>query len=136
MERSVYLLDLLYSDSNQDCGFGGWIDMQINGYNRETRNRFTQIYTTGFFKQRCRSNSMEEGQAFQQTMLEQLDKEGEGEVAQSCPTLRPRGLLPTRLLRPWDSPGQNTRVDCRFLLQGIFPTQGSNPGLPHWGQKL
>lgn len=75
MERSVYLLDLLYSDSNQDCGFGGWIDMQINGYNRETRNRLTQIYTTGFLT-KVQSNSMEEGQAFQQAMLEQLDKEG------------------------------------------------------------
>ena len=28
-----------------------------------------------------------------------------------------------------DSPGKNTRVGCRALLQGIFPTQGSNPGL-------
>ena len=27
---------------------------------------------------------------------------------------------------PWDFPGKNTRVDCHFLLQGIFPTQGSN----------
>ena len=33
------------------------------------------------------------------------------------------------LLRPWDSPGKNTGVGCHFLLQGIFPTQGSNPGL-------
>ena len=29
-----------------------------------------------------------------------------------------------------DSPGKNTGVGCRALLQGIFPTQGSNPGLP------
>ena len=29
----------------------------------------------------------------------------------------------------WDSPGQNTGVGCHFLLQGIFLTQGSNPGL-------
>ena len=36
--------------------------------------------------------------------------------------LRPHGLSPTRLLRPWHSPGKNTRVGCRFLLQGIFPT--------------
>ena len=32
-----------------------------------------------------------------------------------------------------DSPGNNTGVDCHALLQGIFPNQGSNPGLPHWG---
>ena len=30
-----------------------------------------------------------------------------------------------------DSPGKNTRVGCYFLLQGLFPTQGLNPGLPH-----
>ena len=38
-------------------------------------------------------------------------------------------------LCPWDFPGKNTRVDCRFLLQGIFPTQGPNPHLSsllHW----
>ena len=30
-----------------------------------------------------------------------------------------------------DSPGKNTGVDCHALLQGIFPSQGLNPGLPH-----
>ena len=42
-----------------------------------------------------------------------------------------RGLQPARLLCPWDSPGKKTGVGCCALLQGIFPTQGSNPGLPH-----
>ena len=32
-----------------------------------------------------------------------------------------------RLLCPWDSPGKNTGMDSHSLLQGIFPTQGSNP---------
>ena len=32
---------------------------------------------------------------------------------------------------PWNSPGQNTGVGSLSLLQGIFPTQGSNPDLPH-----
>ena len=36
---------------------------------------------------------------------------------QLCPTLRPHGLQPTRLLHPWDSPGKNTGVGCHFLLQ-------------------
>ena len=43
---------------------------------------------------------------------------------------------PTGLLRPWDSPGKNTGVGCHFLLQGIFPTQGLNPGVPHCRQTL
>ena len=41
-------------------------------------------------------------------------------------SLRPHGVH-----SPQNSPGQNTGVDSRSLLQGIFPTQGSNPGLPH-----
>ena len=32
---------------------------------------------------------------------------------------------------PWNSPGQNTGVGSQSLLQGIFPNQGSNPGLLH-----
>ena len=38
---------------------------------------------------------------------------------------------PTRLLCPRDSPGENTGVGCCALLQVIFSTQGTNPGLPH-----
>ena len=40
-------------------------------------------------------------------------------------------LWPHGLYSPWNSPGQNTGVGSLFLLQGIFTTQGSNPGLPH-----
>ena len=58
------------------------------------------------------------------------------EVAQSCPTLCDpvdcslpsfpiHGILQARILE-W--------VTIHFLLQGIFPTQGSNLGLPHWRQ--
>ena len=43
-----------------------------------------------------------------------------------CPILRPRGRY-----SPWNSPGQNPGVGSLSLLQGIFPTQGLNPGLPH-----
>jgi len=32
-----------------------------------------------------------------------------------------------KLLCPWNLPGKNSGVDCHALLQGIFPTQGSNP---------
>ena len=44
-------------------------------------------------------------------------------------SLWPHGLYTTRLLCPWDSPGKNTGMGNHSLLQGIFPTQGSNPGL-------
>ena len=39
-------------------------------------------------------------------------------------------------LRPWDLPGKSTGVGCHFLLQRIFPTQGSNLGLQHCRQML
>ena len=41
-----------------------------------------------------------------------------------------------RLLCPWSSPGKNTGVGSLSLLQGIFLTQGSNPGLLHYRQIL
>ena len=41
-------------------------------------------------------------------------------------------LWPHGLYSPWNSPGQNTGVGSHFLLQWIFSTQVSNPGLPHW----
>ena len=40
------------------------------------------------------------------------------------------------LYSPWDSPVQNTGVGSLSLLQGIFPTWGLNPGLPHCRQIL
>ena len=40
-------------------------------------------------------------------------------------SLRPRGLY-----SPWNPPGPDTGVGSCSLLQGVFPTQGSNPGLP------
>ena len=40
------------------------------------------------------------------------------------------------LYSPWNSPGQNTGMGSLSLFQEIFPTQGSNPGLPHCRQIL
>ena len=50
-------------------------------------------------------------------------------------SMRPYGLWPARILCPWVSPGKNTGMGCHALLQGIFPTQESNPHLLrllHW----
>ena len=47
-------------------------------------------------------------------------------VSESRSVVQPNGLY-----SPWNSPGQNTGVDSLSLLQGIFPSQGSNPGLLH-----
>jgi len=56
------------------------------------------------------------------------------EVTQSCPTLC--NPMDARLLRPWDFLGKSIGVGCHFLIQGTFPTQGLNPGLPHCRQTL
>ena len=58
------------------------------------------------------------------------ESESESRLALSdC--LRSHGLY-----SPWNSPGQNNGVSSLSHLQGIFPTQGSNPGLPHCRQIL
>ena len=72
-------------------------------------------------------------------MIKILNKPGTGnlsvyqevKVAQLCLTLQPHGLY-----SPGNSPGQNTGVGSLSLLQGIFPSQGSNPGLLHCRQIL
>ena len=51
--------------------------------------------------------------------------------AQSCVT-----VCDARLLSPWDCLGKNIGVGSHSLLQGIFPTQGLNPGLLHSRQIL
>ena len=58
-------------------------------------------------------------------------------VTLSCPTLcDPMDCSPPGSSVHGDSPGMNTEVSCHVHFQGIFPTQGSNPGLPHCRQIL
>ena len=61
-----------------------------------------------------------------------LESESESESCSGVSdSLRLHGLY-----SPWNSPGKNTGVGSLSLLQGIFPTQGLNPGLPHCRQIL
>ena len=58
-------------------------------------------------------------------------------VTQSCLTIcHPMDCSLPGFFCPWDFPGKNAGVDCHFLLQGIFLTQESNPGVPHCRQTL
>ena len=90
-----------------------------------------------FFSRLCRSPLLFELMinplSLPSSQLDTTDKWSRSVVSNS---LRPHRLQPTRLLGPWDFPGKSTGVGCHFLLQGIFPTQGSNPGLPHCRQTL
>ena len=66
-----------------------------------------------------------------------LIKEIESEVAQSCLTFcNPMDCVAYQVLCPWNFPGKSTGVGCHYLLQGIFLTQGLNPGLLHCRQML
>ena len=56
---------------------------------------------------------------------------GKTNESESC-SVTSNSLWPHGLYSPWDSPGQNTGVGSCSLLQGIFLTQGSNPGLLHY----
>ena len=89
---------------------------------------------------RCNSLQKHRGVPFLSTF-------GEHRVAWLCedvvveresesPSVVFNSLWPHGLYRTWNSSGQNTGVGSLFLLQGIFPTQGSNPGLPHCRQIL
>ena len=59
------------------------------------------------------------------------ESEKKVKVTQLCSTMQPYGLYSSG-----SSLGQNSGVGSLSLLQGIFPVQGSNPGLPHCGQIL
>ena len=62
-------------------------------------------------------------------------KSGKESEIESCSVMSD-SLRPLGLYSPWNSLGQNTGMGSLSLLQGIFPTQGSNPGLPHCRQIL
>ena len=63
--------------------------------------------------------------------LPQLKSESE-----SCSVESWLFATPWTIYSPWNSPSQNTGVGSHSLLQGIFPTQGSSPGLPYCRQIL
>ena len=54
-------------------------------------------------------------------------------VSESCSVVS-NSLQPHGLWSPWNSLGQNTGMGSLSLLQGVFPTQGPNPGLLHAGR--
>ena len=76
----------------------------------------------------------EKGILFFSFILESKDLGGK-KVSENCSVVF-NSLWPHGLSSPWNSPGQNTGVGSLSLCQGIFPTQGSNPGLSHCGQIL
>ena len=64
------------------------------------------------------------------------DRYGAWHIESESHSVAFNSLQPHELCSPWNSPGQDTGVGSLSLLQGIFPTPGSNPGLQHCGQIL
>ena len=108
-------------------------EIEENNRMGKTRDRFKKIRDTkgafhakmGTIKDR---NGMDltEAEDIKKRWQEYTEREQSESRSVVSDSLRPRGLY-----SPWNSPGQNIGVGRLSLLQGIFPTQGSNPGLPH-----
>ena len=113
-------------------------EVEENNRMEKTRELFKKIRDTkGTFHVKMGSikdrNGMDLTEAaaikkrWQENPEELYKKDLKVKIAQSCPTL----CDPMDYTSPWNSPDQNTGVGSLSLLQGIFLTQGSNPGLPH-----
>ena len=110
------------------------------------REKELQEGETSVIRSTVKSEASERRAMITPALREALTKQGESpqELLQ-CYTLRRSECMHTKSLQScptlcdpmdcgppgWDSPGKNTGVACHFLLQGIFPPQGSNPQLLH-----
>ena len=93
---------------------------QAKGHNHDSPCSRGPSTTLVFFP-----TTLSEAQGWRKGMKE---KESESESR----SVVSNSLQPNGLYSPWNYLGQNSGVSSLSLLQGIFPTQGSNPGLPHY----
>ena len=81
-----------------------------------------------------RVNCLDEVMGIKTLLLHAKDKSEK--IESESWSVMSNSLQPHRLYSSWNSPGQNTGVGSLSLLQGIFPTQGLNPGFLHCRQIL
>ena len=98
--------------------------------------RMAQRDMKAFLSDQCKEREKNNGMEKTVDTKETFDAKIKWSHSVVSNSLQPHGLQPTRLLCPWDFPGTSTGVGGHFLLQGIFLTQGLNPGLPHCRQML
>ena len=67
---------------------------------------------------------------------EAITRPGGGMKERESRSAASNSATPWTVYSPWDSPGQNIAIPSLSLLQGIFPTQRSNPGLQYCRQVL
>ena len=77
-------------------------------------NKKTWEISVASFQHCCEAKTALENKVFKKKVLAHT---ATAKSLQLYPTLRPHRRQPTRLPRPWDSPGKNTGVGCHFLLQ-------------------
>ena len=108
------------------CGGGCW-EMEESGWPKDIHLKLSYLLTflLSVFPCKCFAHSRMSINIFWKEWGKVKVK-----VVQSCLTLC------DPMDSPWNSPVQNTGVGSYSLLQGIFPTQGSNSGLPHCRQIL
>ena len=114
------------------------IQQSTPGYmTEENKNTNLNRY---MYSQHSQQHSLQQSrQGSNLNVHQQMNK---GDVVCVCQLLSRVQLFETlwtvaaRLLCPWTSPGKDTGVGCHYLLQGIFLTQTSKPGLLHCRQIL
>ena len=95
----------------------------------------SEIDTLTFFMLQIQKSSVL-SQSFHQKKLENISHSKSKIIESESCSVMSDSLQPHRLYSSWNSSGQNTGVGSCLLLQGIFPTQGLSPGLPHGRQVL
>ena len=81
------------------------------------------------FHSKCKKKISKSSKQGHDVIWIRLFYNGDVYVLSRVQLLWPHELYPTRLFCPQNFPGKNACVGCHFLLQGIFPTQESNPSL-------
>ena len=121
-------LDLIQSITDTGLHLSGEIRNEAKVSLIIRRNRLFMIRKSQFLNQHPWSKQVLRDPVFDSSQSESVSHSVESH------SLWLHGLWPARLLCPWGSPGKTTGGGCHFLLQGMFPTQGSNPGLLHGWQ--
>ena len=93
----------------------------------------TSRYKKAFLSEQCHKIEENNTMAKTRDLFKEIgDIKGTFHISQSeSHSVMSNSLQPHGLYSPWNSPGQNTVMGSLSLLQRIFPTQESNPGLLH-----
>ena len=114
-----------------------WVTKRRDGYSWATEQDIRKIRNRKRYKVDGLTTSMTQRSSYQDVLPDSVQSTLHGlsdlnliEWVSESHSVVSDSLRPHRLYSPWNSPGQNTEVGSLSLLQEIFPTQESNPGLP------